>query len=930
MPPLPKGSTFTRRLLRQTAITLLVVAISSACGRDPLTFGNELLKNGDLKGAVIELKQAVQDAPQSVAARISLADALERTSDSAGAEQHLRKAIDHGGDAETLLPRVALLMLDRGEQAKIVNEFTKRSLQSPAGKSNLRAILSMAEAALDHTQQAASLLESAPTETGLTSLAKGQTLAQQGKTTEALEQLDQAFRNSSKEDPISWWLLRALHRTYASAGEHEKALEAIRSAHQFAPWHIGISGEYGDALIGANKFADAEIVRDQLKAQAPNHYWTNYLDAVILAEKGNIEASHAAGLKVLTVAPNHLRSSLIVASAELQSNNALMAEERLRKLLHEHPRNLRLLQMLATAQLRTKRYDAAAESITRGMQLVPDDRRLLVLSTDLAILKQDFPGARKILRNLLDLTPQDGQSLMRLAELSFMENKPEEAQSLLNEARPFVQDDPSLRDRMIALALSSGNMELAQKLSDHAIETRPSDPASFLTVAALGQYRKDIGNARHAALRALDLKSDYQPALNALTSFSRSPDEQGELIRRYEVAISAKTTSPETYLNYVQLIRHLQTDQSKIIGALEKGLAAHPVATPIRGILIEELIRTGKTDEALLIAQVGASINNAPAELSGLLATTLEHLGKPEQAIEVYRKLSTNYPQRSDWRLKLAELNVRNGRAQEARSVLHALMTDAPFDPASYIALAKLTARGNLDEALSIARQLGDKKENKRISMLLEGDILVLAGKHDEALIQFSKSAKFGAMPEAAISTVQLLDAMERKPAADQELSSTLRKYPNHPQLLSFAGHRHLRHGNANKAIEYLQQAVLIEPRNAGYLNDLAWTQLQLNQPDALKNARAALELKPNDPAILDTVGMALHLAGQKNAAIASLRDASNLAPRDPSPKLHLAEVFMSSGNKQEARDILQTMQDNQLSTKDRETLARLRNESKN
>lgn len=929
MSAVSKDSTRCRSLMKQTASALLVAAIFSACARDPLTFGNELLAKGDLKGAVIEFKQAVQDAPQSLSARLALANALERTFDTLGAEQQLRKAVDHGGDAETLVPRIALLMLDRGDHAKIINEFAKRSLQTPAGNSNLKAILSMAEAGLDHPKQAATLLASATTETGLTGLARGQMLAQQGKLKEALEQLDQAVSNSSKDNSISWWLFRALHRTYAGTGEHDKALEAIRSAHELAPWHIGISGEYGDALVGANKFEEAAKIRDQLKAQAPGHYWTNYLDAVILAEKGNVESSHAAGLKVLSIAPTHLRSNLIVASAELQNNNASMAEERLRKLLHEHPRNLQLLQMLATAQLRTQKFDIAAENIARGLSLVPNDRRLLMLSADLAILKKDIPEARKVLRNLLTQAPQDGQTIMRLAELSFMEKKPAEAQILLEEARPLVQDDPNLRDRLIALSLSSGNIELAQKLSDHAIKTRPSDPSSFLTAAAMSQYRKDIDGARQAALKALDLKPEYQPALNALTSLSRRPEEQAELIRRYELAIDTKSATPETYLAYVQLIRRSQTNEGKVIGALEKGLSVDPVSTPIRAMLIEELIRAGKTEEALSVAQFGASITNAPAELSGLLASTLERLGKSEQAMEVYRKLSTSYPQRSDWRLKLAELSLRNGRPQEARSVLHALMTDAPFEPAPFIALAKMTARENLDEAISIARQLGEKKENKLRSMLLEGDLLALSGKPNEALIQFSKSAKAGAMPEAAISAAQLLDAMEKKSAADQELSGALRKHPNDAHLLSYAGQRYLRHAQSDKAIEYLQRAVLVEPRNANFLNDLAWAQLQTNHPDALKNARAAIELKPNDPAILDTQGMALYKAGQNAAAISSLRDATKLLPEDPSPKLHLAEVLISSGKKQDAKELLKTISDKQLRPKDRETLARLNSDSK-
>ncbi len=928
MPSFRSFQTHGSEAFRKLTIALAITSIVCACGRDPLSSGAELLRKGDLSGAVIEFKNAVQDNPQSTDARLALANALERTSDPVGAEQQLRKAVENGGDAEKIVPRIALLMLDRGEHAKIVSEFSKRTLQTAPGISNLKAILSMAETALGHSKQASDLLENLPSETTLTLLAKGQAFARQGNSSKALEQLDQAIKQADKEDAAIWWTFRALHRTYAATGEPSKALAAIKAAHEVAPWHIGIAGEYGDALIGANQFADATSVRDQLKTRAPNHYWTNYLDAVLLAEKGNIEGSHAAGLKVLAIAPNHLRSNLIVASAELQNNNVPMAEERLRKALHEHPRHLALLQLYATAQMRNGNYAAAAETIDRGLRLSPDDPRLLTLSTDLAVLKKDTSSAKKTLQRLLVLNGKDGQSLMRLAELSIMEKKLPEAGAYLREALPYVQDDPNLRDRTIVLALNSENSELARRLSEYALQKRAGDPGTYLTVAALKEYQKDPAGARQAALKALDIKADYQPALNALGNLSRSTEEQRELLGRYEQAIATKPSTPATYLTYMRLVRSMRSDESKIIVALENGIAANPTATAIRATLIDELLRDGKFDNALSVAQSGASITNAPAELSGLLAATYERLGKTEQAAEVYRKLAANYPQRSDWRLKLAELTVRTGKIQEARSILRSLMTDAPFEAASYIALAKLTARDNLSEALSIARQLGEKKINQGTAMLLEGDVLVLAGKQDDALQQFSKATKLGAMPDAAISTAQLLDATARKPAADQELSDALRKFPAHPQLLSYIGQRHLHHGNTTKAAEYLQKALAVDPRNPALINDLAWVQIQLKQPMALDNARIALSMQPNNPAILDTYGMALLLTGEKKAAISNLRAAVNLNPYAQLPKIHLAEAFLSSDYKQSARDILKSIQDAQVPPTEHETLARLRKES--
>jgi predicted Zn-dependent protease len=324
------------------------------------------------------------------------------------------------------------------------------------------------------------------------------------------------------------------------------------------------------------------------------------------------------------------------------------------------------------------------------------------------------------------------------------------------------------------------------------------------------------------------------------------------------------------------------------------------------------------------VAQAGASANNASADEVALLAGIYERVGDTQLATETYRKLAANYPQRADWRLKLAELEFGANRKKEATSILRSLIADRPFDPQAYIALANLTWPDNLQEALSIARELGEKDPNKLTAMLLEGDLLVLAGQSDEALKQFAKAAKAGAVPAALLRGVEILDRTKRSQAAEQELADALRKFPENATVVGFAAQRIRAQGKPEKAAELLQKIADKNPRNPVVLNDLAWAQIEAKQADALKNATRAAELAPNSPEVLDTLGMAQALAGKQTEAIATLRIAVNLAPRVPTSRLHLAELSMASGNRKEAANLIQSMDRKQLGTKDQETLARL------
>lgn len=897
-----------------------LAALVAGCGKDPMSGGREYMTKGQYPSAVIEFKNAVQAKPASVEARLALADALERTYDTVGAEQHLRKAVSAGGDADSLLPRIALQMLDRNELGKLINEFKDRRLKSPEADSNLRAVVAVAYLGQKQQALAEEQLKGATAKTATVMLARAQSLLAQDKKEQALAVLD-----SSLSEPNSpWWVLRALSRIYGANDKREQAFQFMTRTYEAAPWHRGVMGEYGELLVEMGKLDQAIVVRDLLKKLAPAYYWTHYVDALVLSGQGRSEESMAAALKVLAVAPEHLPTTLMVASAELQKGDVMMADSRLNKMARQYPFSVPTLQLLAEAQLRQGKTVDAADTISRGLSAAPTNARLLSLRADSEVMRGALKQATATLEQLSANDPANASYLLRLSELRARSGDKVEAKKLLDQAAEAGKDNPLIRDRIIAISLGMGDATRVRHLADHAMKTRPQDPQSHLTLAASLALERDHAGARRETMAALDLQPAYQPALNALAMMAREPNQREELLARYEKAVQAKPTSAQTYLEYARLLQETKSDRANITALLENGVRSLPTSTALREALAQEYFRAGKPDAALSVAQAGASANNASPDAIALLATIYERVGETQLATETYRKLSTNYPQRAGWRLRLAELEMVADRKKEATTILRSLITDRPFDPKPYITLANLTRPDNLHEALSIARDLGEKDPNKLTAMLLEGDLLAQAGQTDEALKQFGKAAKAGAVPAALLRNVQILDKTKRSQAAEQELADTLRKFPEDPTVIGFAAQRIRAQGKPAKAAELLQKIADKNPRNPVVLNDLAWAQIEAKQPDALKNATRAAELAPNSPEVLDTLGMAQALAGQQTEAMTTLRTAVNVAPRVPTSRLHLAALYIASGNRKEAASLLQSMDRKKLGTKDQEALTRL------
>src|SRR5262245_17326489 len=69
------------------------------------------------------------------------------------------------------------------------------------------------------------------------------------------------------------------------------------------------------------------------------------------------------------------------------------------------------------------------------------------------------------------------------------------------------------------------------------------------------------------------------------------------------------------------------------------------------------------------------------------------------------------------------------------------------------------------------------------------------------------------------------------------------------PRALGFIARRE---GHWDESIAYLEQALVLDPRNAKLLNDAAWTYVMLRQfPAALKLYDRALDIVPNDPDLM-------------------------------------------------------------------------------
>ena len=157
-------------------------------------------------------------------------------------------------------------------------------------------------------------------------------------------------------------------------------------------------------------------------------------------------------------------------------------------------------------------------------------------------------------------------------------------------------------------------------------------------------------------------------------------------------------------------------------------------------------------------------------------------------------------------------------------------------------------------------------------------------------------------------------------------LDGYLRKYPDQIDLLYDRALMADKLGKPDVLERDLRKLIQLRPENAHAYNALGYSLAErgLQLPEALKLIQKAIELSPDDPFILDSLGWVYYRMGDLKKGINYLKLAFD-ARSDPEIAAHYGELLWATGEKKNARKIwqsaLEEYPDNELL---RDTIRRL------
>ena len=900
----------SNRLGRLTVTASLVASLLAGCGSgSPETMiasAKEFIGKKDTKSAIIQLKNALQKAPDNAEGRFLLGKAELQTGDLAGAEKELRRAMELNYAADSVVPPLAEALLGLAEFKKVVEEMGVKQLTTPEAKSSLLATVGMAQMAMQKKDEAQKLFDAA------LALQPGQIQAQLGiARLKASSQdlpgaqalVDQVL--AKKPDQEEALFLKA--DLLMAQNKPEEAAKLFDQVIAAKPDNARAQTSRFMLSFSANKLDEAATELAGMKKALPQHPQTHYLEAMLQFKKQDLPKAKDAIQQALKVAPNHPPILILAGDIELAQNSPQVAVTYLQQAVTRLPNNIMGRKLLTVAYLRAGQPSRALETLKPMLQAMPEDGPVQMLAGEVYLGNNDLQEAEKHFAKATSLDGKNSMARTRLGQIKFAEG---DSQAGFHELEAASDTGNSQADVLLAIAHLRRNEADKALVAIAALDKKmPNSPIPSNLRAGALLLKGDKAGARKSLEKALSIAPTYFPAALTLARLDVQDKNWDAAKKRFESILEKDPKNPSALLALAQARAESGGKPAEVQELLERAVAGNPSSPDVRVAMIRYWLGTKNFDKAINAAQdAHTALPDNPDILDNLGLAQLS-AGQTNQAISSFNKLAGLRPDSPAPLLRLAGIYLREKQNELAsESLRRALVLKPDLVEAQSGLVGVYTLLNRQRDATAVARDVQRQRPKEPVGYLLEADVQASQKKWAEAVTVLRTGLGATHSPSMAISLSRALRSDKRAAEADKVLADWQRDNPKDALVRTFVAEASLSARQFDTAFRQYKDVLALQPKNPMVLNNLAWIAGELKDPKALDYAEQANTLSPNTPAILDTLGMLLVAKGDPKRGLILLQQALTIAPEAHPIRLNLAKAYAKTGQKEAARKELETL----------------------
>ncbi len=420
--------------------------------------------------------------------------------------------------------------------------------------------------------------------------------------------------------------------------------------------------------------------------------------------------------------------------------------------------------------------------------------------------------------------------------------------------------------------MSLGDNNAAITNLNAALKISPADPMASEALAALAMNKGNYKKARRFLERSLNANPNH---LGIMLGFSRLASRGGEHNKAIDVLMHAEELYPQK--SEIKLLRIRELISLRLYAQahdeLSKLQKKHPDSPVVVGML-------GKVQLTLNQTQEGIISFNKLIKL------------QPNSA-SVYYMLALAYA-------KIDNLEKFN------ESLNRASIIDPSHVPTNILIIRQAAFKNNYTLANDLLEKLKQRHPKSAVVYAQDGWLAEKENQPKRAVKSYQQAVVFD--PESAQLVSRLALAQMRVHNIQEStriLRSWIEKHPKSIGIRLLLAEIYHKSGDKQNAVIYYESVLAEQPKNARVLNNLAWLLMYTDSQRAEEYGKKALDLVPNNPQAMDTMGMVLLKADKLEQSLKYLRNASEKLPDDLLIRYHLIQANYEAGNVSKAKTML-------------------------
>ncbi|HEX6549493.1 MAG TPA: tetratricopeptide repeat protein, partial [Gammaproteobacteria bacterium] len=441
-------------------------------------------------------------------------------------------------------------------------------------------------------------------------------------------------------------------------------------------------------------------------------------------------------------------------------------------------------------------------------------------------------------------------------------------------------------------------------LDQHWLRLAPADPDALRFRAVLEtRLGKPLDAARHFAQLLGDASGGSYLSIAMLLGQEADAAHGLPVMQRL---VEDAPQSADAHYAFAELALHYQRAALAEQQARQV-LTIKPRLESAELLLARALAAQGKYDAALAIIEprLKAAAGDIPLRLA--YAALLAQAGRDTDASTQFKTVLKQQPANNQALYSLGLLELSAGRFKSAHDYFLRLFNSGQQPgTAAYFLGNTAELQHDYPEALAWYRQVEDGErwlpaQIAIVRVLLASNLPDAARKFVDNVIADNPDVS----SQLRVAEAQLFADHGDVKSARRLLDDALQSKPDDPDLLYARALLEENMGEISAAERDLQQIIRQSPANAEALNALGYTLVEhsARYQEALGYIQQALDLMPDDPAIMDSMGWVQYRLGHTKLAVTYLRQAYQ-RQNDPQIAAHLVEVLLAAGDKQEAHDL--------------------------